>query len=68
MSTVSEMSEKGPLWDAMVGRYGLFPTPYEQIANWAFVDFMLNFPEETILSTNQNSPGLHSKLHLARHR
>jgi hypothetical protein len=51
MSTVSEMSEKGPLWDAMVARYGLFPTPYEQIANWAFVDFMLNFPEETILST-----------------
>ena len=51
MSTVSEMSEKGPLWGAMVARYGLFPTPYEQIANWAFVDFMLNFPEETILST-----------------
>jgi hypothetical protein len=51
MSTVLGMSEKGPLWDAMVARYGLFPTPYEQIANWAFVDFMLNFPEETILST-----------------
>jgi len=51
MSTVSEMSEKAPLWNAMVARYGLHPTPYAQIANWAFVDFMLNFPEETILST-----------------
>src|SRR5258708_664668 len=51
MSTVSEMSEKAPLWDSIVGRYGLHATPYEQIANWAFVDWMLNFREETILST-----------------
>ena len=51
MSTVSEMSEKGPLWDSMVARYGLHATPYEQIANWSFVDWMLNFGEETILST-----------------
>jgi hypothetical protein len=32
-----------PLWPAA--------TPYDQIANWAFVDWMLNFREETILST-----------------
>jgi hypothetical protein len=51
MSTVSEMSEKGPLWDSMVARYGLHATPYEQIANWSFVDCMLNFGQETILST-----------------
>ena len=51
MSTVSEMSEKAPLWDSMVGRYGLHATPYEQIANWAFLDWMLNFREETIQST-----------------
>src|SRR5258708_4421985 len=48
MSTVSEMSEKAPLWDSMVARYGLHATPYDQIANWAFVDSMLNFREETI--------------------
>jgi hypothetical protein len=47
--TVAEMSEKAPLWDAMVARYGLFPTPYEQIANWDFVDYMLNFAEETCI-------------------
>src|SRR5271155_4852969 len=51
MSTVSEMSEKGPLWDSIVAGYGLHATPYEQIANWSFVDWMLNFSEETILST-----------------
>jgi len=50
MSTVSEMSEKAPLWESMVARYGLHATPYDQIANWAFVDWMLNFREETILS------------------
>ncbi len=51
MSTVSEMSEKGPLWDSIVAHYGLHATPYEQIANWSFVDWMLNFGEETILTT-----------------
>jgi len=51
MSTVSEMSEKAPLWDSIVARYGLHATPYQQIANWSFVDWMLNFREETILST-----------------
>ena len=51
ISTASEMAEKGPLWDSMVARYGLFPTPYAQIANWPFVDYMLNFAEETLLST-----------------
>ena len=35
----------------LVARYGLHATPYEQIANWAFVDWMLNFREETIQST-----------------
>jgi nucleoside-diphosphate-sugar epimerase len=51
MSTVSEMSEKTALWDSIVARYGLHATPYNQIANWAFVDWMLNFREETIQST-----------------
>ena len=51
ISTVSEMSEKAPLWDSLVARYGLHSTPCEQIANWAFVDWMLNFREETIQST-----------------
>jgi len=51
MSTVSEMSEKALLWAQSLERYGLHATPYDQIANWAFVDWMLTFGEETILST-----------------
>ena len=51
MSTVSEMSEEAPLWDSTVARYGLHAAPYDQIANWAFVDWMLNFGEATIQST-----------------
>jgi hypothetical protein len=51
MSTVSEMSDKAPLWDSMVENHGLHATRYDQIANWAFVDWMLNFGEETIQST-----------------
>jgi DNA-binding transcriptional MocR family regulator len=35
----------------MVARYGLHPTPHDQIANCAFVDWMLNFGEQTIQST-----------------
>jgi hypothetical protein len=45
------MSEKAPLSDSMLARYGLHATPYNQIANRAFVDRMFNFREETILST-----------------
>jgi hypothetical protein len=51
MSTVSEISEKATLRDSIVALYGLHATPYDQIANWAFVDWMLNFGEETIQST-----------------
>jgi len=41
--------------DKMVERYGLHATPYDQIANWAFVDWMLNFGEETILSRSRSA-------------
>src|SRR6476620_8782198 len=45
------MNNRRRIWDSMVARYGLHPTPYDQIANWAFVDWMLNFGEATIQST-----------------
>jgi hypothetical protein len=35
--------DSDPIWTAR--------NAYEQIANWSFVDWMLNFGEETILST-----------------
>ena len=45
------MNNRRRIWDSMVARYGLHPTPYDQIANWASVDWMLNFGEATIRST-----------------
>ena len=35
----------------MVARYGLHPTPFDQIENRELVDWMLNFGEATIQST-----------------
>jgi len=51
MSTVSEMSEKGPLWDSLVARYGLHATPYEQIATGLLWTGCLTSAKKTILST-----------------
>jgi len=63
LNKVTDLSEKGPLWDAMVARYGLHATPYDQIANWSFVDWMLNFGEETNPEHNQDSSGGFCRLH-----
>jgi hypothetical protein len=38
MSTVSEMSEKAPLWDRMVERYGLHAAPYDPTRHAGFPD------------------------------
>jgi hypothetical protein len=51
LETRSHHVAPSSLWDSIVDRYRLHATPYEQIANWSFVDWMLNFGEETILST-----------------
>lgn len=38
------MADKGPVWDRIVAREGLVPTPYEQISpNWQFMDFLFGY-------------------------
>ena len=32
------MADKGPVWDAMVAKYGLQPYGFEEIASWRFAD------------------------------
>jgi len=32
------MADKGPVWDAMVAKYGLKPYGFEEIASWRFAD------------------------------
>jgi nucleoside-diphosphate-sugar epimerase len=35
------MADKAPIWDRIVARHGLVPTPFEAIALWPFGDFAL---------------------------
>lgn len=35
------MADKAPVWDRIVARYGLVPTPYERLALWSYGDFVL---------------------------
>jgi nucleoside-diphosphate-sugar epimerase len=34
------MADKAPVWDAIVARYGLRPTPYERLAQWRYGDYV----------------------------
>jgi len=45
------MADKGPLWDATVRKYGLEPIAYEQVASWAFGDFIFHSEFDNISST-----------------
>jgi nucleoside-diphosphate-sugar epimerase len=40
ISLVKTMADKGPVWERIVARHGLQPHRYEQIAGWAFGDFV----------------------------
>jgi len=48
---VTYMTDKGPLWERMVERYGLLPIPYESVASWGFGDFIFNSGFDNISST-----------------
>jgi nucleoside-diphosphate-sugar epimerase len=46
------MTDKAPVWDAIVRKHGLQPTPYEQISSWPFADAILRLMEfDNITST-----------------
>jgi len=34
------MADKGPVWDTIVRKHGLAPTPYERLALWSYGDFV----------------------------
>jgi nucleoside-diphosphate-sugar epimerase len=50
-SLTTYMADKGPLWDAIVQKYGLRPTPYNQIVNWGFGDYAFHQDFENVSST-----------------
>lgn len=47
------MADKGPLWQALTERHGLRPIPYEQLAAWAFGDFIFRCDWDVISSTTK---------------
>lgn len=48
-----QMADKGPLWAQMTKQYGLAPVPYEQVAAWAFGDFIFGCDWDVISSTTK---------------
>ena len=51
MSLSRQMADKAPVWDAVVARYGLVPTPLHELASWPFVDQLLSVPYDLVQST-----------------
>lgn len=45
------MRDKGPVWDRLVAEHGLRPIAYEQIASWAYGDFVFSAGYDIISST-----------------
>jgi len=45
------MADKGPLWNAMVERYGLRPIPYDELVAWPFVDYCLSRDYDVMTDT-----------------
>jgi nucleoside-diphosphate-sugar epimerase len=43
MSLATVMADKEPVWDAMVRRHGLEPTPYGDVSSWAFGDAVFSW-------------------------
>lgn len=47
------MKDKGPLWARMVEKYGLHQYQLDEIANWAFGDFIFNVENDAFFDVNK---------------
>jgi nucleoside-diphosphate-sugar epimerase len=43
MSLEVVMADKEPLWNAMIGKYGLAQTAYKDVSSWGFGDFVFSW-------------------------
>ncbi|WP_370182531.1 SDR family oxidoreductase [Rhodococcus wratislaviensis] len=48
MSMDVVMADKAPVWDRLVARHGLEPTPYSDVSSWAFGDFVFGWDYDVI--------------------
>lgn len=44
------MTDKGPVWDRIVAKYGLMDLPYEQTAGWPYFDFNMDTTWDVLMS------------------
>jgi nucleoside-diphosphate-sugar epimerase len=51
MPLTQYMADKGSLWNSILAKYQLQPIPYEQVASWAFGDFIFNSGFDNVTST-----------------
>ena len=50
-SLTTYMADKGPVWEAIVKKHALQPTPYEQIVSWGYGDFAFKQNFDNVSST-----------------
>lgn len=61
MALTDVMADKEPVWDAMVARHGLAPTPYADVSSWAFGDFVFGWDHDMFADTSKaRRHGFHS--------
>ena len=53
ISLVGHMSDKAPVWDALVERHGLQPYRYEEIVAWPFGDYVFGCDWDVMTSTTK---------------
>ncbi|MFG6475039.1 SDR family oxidoreductase [Microbacterium sp. P06] len=54
MSLTEVMADKAQLWDEMIARHGLVPTPYSDVSSWAFGDFVFGWDYDVIADTSKS--------------
>jgi hypothetical protein len=54
MRLADVMADKGPLWDGMVRRHGLAPTPYADVSPWRFGDFVFSWDYDVLADTSKS--------------
>ena len=47
------MADKEPVWDGIVEKYGLAPTPFDKAANWAFGDYAFSSDWDVCMDTTK---------------
>ncbi|KQQ22085.1 NAD-dependent dehydratase [Rathayibacter sp. Leaf299] len=54
MELAEVMADKGPLWDGMVRRHDLLPTPYEDVSPWRFGDFVFSWDYDVLADASKS--------------